>query len=160
MSSKLLAVAAGLLWVSVAAAQGGPIELREAWARASPGGAQNGAAYLTIVAPAGDRLVAVATPAAAKAELHTMAMENGVMKMRPLAALDLPAGQAVTLKPGGVHIMLLDLQQPLREGATLPLTLTFDKAGPREVIAAIAKPGAAGPHSAHGSHGDSTPAHR
>jgi periplasmic copper chaperone A len=72
-------------------------------------------------------------------------MAGMVMKMRPLAGLDIPAGQPVTLKPGGEHIMLLDLNGPLREGQSFPLTLTFEKAGTREVSVAIEKPGAAGP---------------
>ena len=72
-----------------------------------------------------------------------------VMKMRPLAGLDIPAGQPVTLKPGGEHIMLLGLNQPLREGQTFPLTLDFEKAGQRAVTVIVGKPGAAGPVAAH-----------
>ena len=68
-----------------------------------------------------------------------------VMKMRPLAGLDIPAGQSVTLKPGGEHIMLMGLNGPLHEGQSFPLTLTFEKAGTREVSVAVEKPGAAGP---------------
>jgi copper(I)-binding protein len=74
-------------------------------------------------------------------------MSGMVMKMRPLASLDIPAGQPVTLKPGGDHIMLMGLNGPLREGQSFPLTLTFEKAGAREVTVAIEKPGAAGPAS-------------
>ena len=72
-----------------------------------------------------------------------------VMKMRPLASLDIPAGQPVTLKPGGEHIMLMGLNGPLREGQSFPLTLTFEKAGTREVTVAVEKPGAAGPAPQH-----------
>jgi periplasmic copper chaperone A len=67
------------------------------------------------------------------------------MRMRPLAAIDIPAGQTVTLSPGGMHIMLLGLTQPLREGQSFPLTLSFDHAGPRQVTVAIEKAGAMGP---------------
>jgi periplasmic copper chaperone A len=67
------------------------------------------------------------------------------MRMRPLATIDIPAGQTVTLSPGGMHIMLLDLAQPLREGQSFPLTLSFDHAGARQVTVAIEKAGAMGP---------------
>ena len=70
-----------------------------------------------------------------------------VMKMRPLAGLDIPAGQSVTLKPGGEHIMLMGLNGRLREGQSFPLTLTFEKAGAREVTVSVEKAGAAGPAS-------------
>jgi copper(I)-binding protein len=102
-------------------------------------------AYLTVVSPSADRLVAVSSPVAKKVELHTMSMQGDVMKMRPLAAIDIPAGQPVTLSPGRMHIMLLGLIQPLREGQSFPLTLSFDHAGPRQVTVAIEKPGAVGP---------------
>jgi periplasmic copper chaperone A len=142
---KLFAVAACLLVASAALAQTGQLEVSNAWARATPAKTENGVAYLTIRSPTPDRLVSVSSPVAKKAELHTMEMAGMVMKMRPLAGLDIPAGQPVTLKPGSEHIMLLDLNGPLREGQSFPLTLTFEKAGTREVSVAIEKPGAAGP---------------
>jgi periplasmic copper chaperone A len=142
---KLLAVAACFVVASTALAQTGQLEVSNAWARATPAKAENGVAYLTIRSPTPDRLVSVSSPVAKKAELHTMEMAGMVMKMRPLAGLDIPAGQPVTLKPGGEHIMLLGLNGPLREGQSFPLSLTFEKAGTREVSVAIEKPGAAGP---------------
>jgi copper(I)-binding protein len=145
MLSKPLAFAACLLIAGAALAQTGQVELKDAWARATPGKAENGAAYLTIVSPAADRLVSVSTPVAKKAELHTMTTEGGVMKMRPLAGIDVAPGQPVTLKPGGAHIMLMGLNQPLQAGQSFPLTLSFEKAGQREVTVAIEKPGAMGP---------------
>jgi len=78
-----------------------------------------------------------------------MEMSGMVMKMRPLTSLDIPAIQPVTLKPGGEHIMLMGLNRPLREGQSFPLTLTFEKAGAREVAVAVEKPGAAGPAPQH-----------
>jgi copper(I)-binding protein len=84
-----------------AVGQTGQLEIKAPWARATPGHAENGAAYLTIVSPTADRLTAVSSPVAKKAELHTMSMEGGVMRMRPLAAIDIPAGQTVTLSPAG-----------------------------------------------------------
>src|SRR3954454_16180052 len=109
MSLRLLTLAASLLLAGAALAQTdapqGQIQVKDAWARATPGKAENGAAYLTIVTPAADKLVAISTPAAKKTGLHTMTMDGGVMKMRPLDGLDVPANQPVTLKPGGIHIM-------------------------------------------------------
>jgi periplasmic copper chaperone A len=145
MSFKFLAFAASLVVASAALAQTNQLEVSSAWARATPGKAENGAAYLTIQSPTADRLLSVFSPVAKKAELHTMSMEGMVMKMRPLAGVDIPAGQPVTLKPGGQHVMLLGLDAPLREGQSFPLTLTFEKAGTRTVTVAIEKPGAAGP---------------
>ena len=145
MSIKLLAFAASLALASAALAQTNQLDVSDAWARASPGKAENGVAYLTIRSPTPDRLVAASSPVAKKAELHTMEMAGMVMKMRPLAGLDIPAGQPVTLKPGGEHIMLMGLNRPLHEGQSFPLTLTFEKAGTRAVTVAVEKPGAAGP---------------
>ncbi len=126
-------------------AQTGQLEVDNAWARATPGEAATGAAYVTIQSPTADKLVAASSPVAKKAELHTMSMEGMVMKMRPLASVDIPAGQAVTLQPGGMHIMLIGLAKPLKPGQTFPLTLTFAKAGSRTVDVAVEKIGAMGP---------------
>ena len=134
-----------LLIASGAMGQTGQLEIKTPWARATPGHAENGAAYLTIVSPTADRLTAVSSPVAKKVELHTMSMQGGVMKMRPLAAIDIPAGQPVTLSPGGMHMMLEGLTQPLREGQSFPLTLSFDHAGPQQVTVAIERAGAMGP---------------
>ena len=98
------------------------VRVQDAWARATVPGQGASGAFLTLTAPQGATLVGVSSPAAT-AELHEMAMDGNVMRMRPLATLALPPGQAVTLKPGGVHVMLLDLKAPLAAGATLPLTL-------------------------------------
>ena len=145
MSIKLLAFAASLVLVGAALAQTGQVEVSNAWARATPGKAENGAAYLTILSPTTDRLVSVSSPVAKKAELHTMSMAGMVMQMRPLAGLDIPAGRPVTLKPGGEHIMLLGLDRPLQEGESFPLTLNFERAGLLSVTAAVQKLSATGP---------------
>lgn len=163
MSKNLGVFAACLLVASAAAAQGRAVEVTEAWARATPGNAANGAVYLTIASPTPDRLTGLATPVAKAAELHMMTMEGpmaggagGVMAMRPLAGLDLPAGEKIILKPGGAHIMLVGLKGPLRPGQSFPLTLYFEKAGTSEVIVTIAKAGAMGPDS-HAGTGTPTP---
>ena len=142
---KLFSVVACLFVSSTALAQTGQLEVSDAWARATPAKAENGVAYLTIRSPTPDRLLSASSPVAKKLGLHTMEMAGMVMKMRPLATLDIPAGQPVTLKPSGEHIMLMGLNRPLREGQSFPLTLTFEKAGAREVTVAVEKPGAAGP---------------
>ena len=145
MSIKLLAFAAGIVLASAALAQTNQLEVSNAWAGATPGKAENGAAYLTILSPTTDRLVSISSPVAKKAELHTTSMAGMVMQMRPLAGLDIPAGRPVTLKPGGEHIMLLGLNRPLQEGESFPLTLNFERAGPLTVTGAVQKLGATGP---------------
>lgn len=158
MSKTLLAFAASLLLASAcpwapAAAQNKPVEIDNAWARATPAKAENGAAYLTLKAAAADRLTGVSTPVAKHAELHKMTMEGTVMKMRQVAGIDLPAGQPVTLKPGGFHIMLTGLSAPLKPGQSFPLTLHFEKSGTQVVNVAVEQVGAMGPgNEAGGSH--------
>ena len=150
MVKTRLLFAALLLLTNAAAAQTGPVEVKNAWARATPGKAETGVAYLTVETTAPDRLTGASTPVAAKAELHEMTMQGGIMKMRGLAAVDLPAGHPVMLKPGAVHIMLMGLKQPLRAGESFPLTLDFEKAGKREVTVTIEKAGAMGPEHTGG----------
>jgi periplasmic copper chaperone A len=122
------------------------IDVSHAWARAMPAGAKTGAAYLTIKnsGKEGDRLVGVSSPVAGMAQLHTEINDNGVMKMRPLSGIDLKPGSTTVLKPGGMHIMLMDLKQPLKQGQSFPLTLDFAKSGKKEVQVSVAKPGAPG----------------
>jgi periplasmic copper chaperone A len=152
MSIKLLAFAAGLVAASAALAQPTQLDVANAWAGATPGKAENGAAYVTITSPTADRLVSANTPVAKKAELHTMSMQGMVMKMRPISGVDIPAGQPVSLKPGGEHIMLMGLNEPLLEGQSFPLTLDFEKAGPRTVTVTVEKAGAKGPGPAAAQH--------
>ena len=121
------------------------VEVTQAWARATPGKSTIGAAYATVTAPTGDRLIAASTPVAGEAQIHQHTMENGVMKMRQVDAVPLPAGQAVTLSPGGYHIMLVDLKAPLVAGQSFPLTLTFEKAGTVETKVMVGGVGASGP---------------
>jgi copper(I)-binding protein len=126
----------------------GGITVAHPWARATPGGAKVGGAYLEIKAAAGtsDRLLAVKTPAAGSAELHNHIMEKGIARMRRVDAIAVPAGKSVVLKPGGYHLMLGDLKAPLKEGDLLKLTLVFEKAGEIEVEATVEPLGAMGPH--------------
>src|SRR5438309_10901499 len=106
MSNHLIALAAALLIAGAAAAENGGVEVNGAGARATAGKGDTGVAYLTLKAAVAGRLVGVSTPIADKAGLHEMTMDGTVMRMRPLAGLDLPVGTTVVLKPGGIHIML------------------------------------------------------
>jgi periplasmic copper chaperone A len=121
----------------------GTIAVEHAWARASPKGAPNGVAYVTIVnkGSEGDRLIGASSPVAANIQIHEEKTENGVSRMRQLDGIDLAPGSTVTLKPSGTHLMLA-LKQPLKKGTTFPLTLTFEKAGSIEVSVAVGAVGA------------------
>lgn len=99
-----------------------------AWARSSVPGQQGTGAFMKLTARESTQLVGVATPAAGIAEIHEMKMEGDVMRMRAVGKLDLPAGKVVELKPGGYHVMLMDLKAPLAAGTTVPLTLRFRNA--------------------------------
>ena len=136
----------------VLAACGGddPITIEGQWARTSPAMASMGAAYMDITSSEGDQLVGVSVPAsiAARAEIHEMVpadvpmddsmdesmedgemdMDMGAMVMQQIMALDLPAGETVSLEPGGYHVMLIDLAEPLAEGDTFNVTLDFAEA--------------------------------
>lgn len=113
----------------------GNVRVDHVWARATPGATHNGAAYmtLTVTGDQGDRLIAASSPMAERAELHTHMMEGDVMKMRAVEAVDVAPGAPTALKPGGLHIMLLGLSAPLKEGERVPLTLTFERAGKLDV---------------------------
>lgn len=104
------------------------VDVRDAWIRASVPGQSGTGAFMKLSAPAGARLVGAATPVAGVAEVHEMKMEGDTMRMRAVSRLELPARQTVELKPGGYHLMLMDLKQPLRKDNTVPLTLRFEDA--------------------------------
>lgn len=129
---------------------GDSVEIVEPWARASLAG-RNSAAYMTIVnhGAAQDRLVAAASPVARVVELHTHRMDNGVMRMRPVEAIEVNVGEPAVLRPGGLHVMLIGLTRDLKAGETVPLTLRFETAGERTVEVPVLPAGAAGP----GGHG-------
>lgn len=107
--------------------------------------------YVTLTASRDDRLVSVAAPLAATAQVHEMKIEDGMMKMAELKdGLALPAGEAVSLQPGGDHIMLMGLSQPLTAGQEVPLAFTFEHAQPVQVRARVAQPPVAGAgHAGH-----------
>ena len=146
MRSVLLSLAAAFFTFAAHAddVKVGAIVVSNAWAPASAG--TNGAAYATIKndGPIADKLIGAATEADAMAHLHTTTEENGVTKMRAADAVDIPAHGTATLAPGGVHIMLMALAKPLKEGDKLDLALTFKNAGTVKVVAVVGKVGAAG----------------
>ena len=104
------------------------VDVQDGWVRTAVPGQKASGAFMKITAQSPLRLVAATTPVAGLAEVHEMKLDGEIMRMRPLAGLDLPAGKTVELRPGGYHLMLLDLKQPLPKGSTVPLTLTFQDA--------------------------------
>ena len=118
-----------LVTVFSANAQAQNLDVKGAWARATVQGQKATGAFMTITAPTAGKLVKVESPVAGVAEVHEMKMDNGIMKMRAVdGGLDLAAGKAFELKPGGYHVMLMDLKLPLMKDTTIPLTLTFKDA--------------------------------
>ncbi len=106
------------------------LKVEAPWARPTVQGQAAGGGFLRIVGgPAGDKLLGASTDIAARVELHTMSMDDNVMRMRQIDSIDVPAGKAVDLAPGGLHVMFMDLKTPLKTGSSFPLTLRFEKAG-------------------------------
>ena len=102
------------------------VTVAESWARATVPGQKATGAFMKITAKQPSKLVAASTPVAGITEIHEMKMDKDVMRMSAVAALDLPAGKTVELKPGGYHVMLMDLKNPLADKSNIPLTLTFE----------------------------------
>ena len=134
-------LAGGMVSGMAGSARAADIAVEAPFARASAGTAGAGAAYMTLKSAeaSADRLSA-STPAAERAELHTHVMEGDVMGMREVDSIEIPAGGTVELKPGGLHIMLIGLKAPLKEGESIPLTLSFAKAGPVTVTVPVKSP--------------------
>ncbi|WP_374445352.1 copper chaperone PCu(A)C [Stella sp.] len=147
---KIATLAFALLAAAPALAQAPGVDISAPWARPSAPSARNGAAYLTIEnrAAAPDRLLSAAAPVAGTVELHTVVKDGDVMRMRPVATIEIAAGATQKLQPGGYHIMLIDLKAPLKAGDRFPLDLTFEKAGRRQVEVVVGTAPAAG----HGKH--------
>jgi copper(I)-binding protein len=120
------------------AADAGTISAHDAWARASAGNATTGAAYVVLQGgTAADELRGISTPIAEKADVHESITDNGVMTMRAVPSLPIPAGKAVALAPSGLHIMLTGLKQKMIAGQSFPMTLTFAQAAPVTVTVAV-----------------------
>ncbi len=158
-ATALVAALAATLLGGTAHAQAAAVTVDGAWARASVPGQKGTGAFMRLTAREGARLVRAESPAAGITEVHEMKMDGDIMKMRAVPALDLPAGKTIELKPGGYHVMLLDLKAPLAKGTAVPLTLTFKDAKgveskldltlPVATSAPGAQPGAAAPAHGH-----------
>jgi copper(I)-binding protein len=122
----------GIALVLAAGIADAQVAVTDVWIRGTVAGQRATGAFMQLVSPVDVALVAVATPTAKTAEIHSSALEGGVMKMSAIDSLALPAGKTVELRPGGYHVMLLDLVQPLREGDNVPMTLTFTDASGRK----------------------------
>ncbi|KRE11958.1 hypothetical protein ASE63_19685 [Bosea sp. Root381] len=135
----------------------GALKIDHPWSRATPGGAKVAGGYLAIenTGTEADRLVSISAPTiSGRTEIHEMALNNGVMTMRPLeSGVAIPAGAKVEFKPGGYHIMFMELKQPLKQGDSVKGTLAFEKAGTVEVEFRVEAVGARGAdHGAHKGH--------
>ena len=144
---------------SIAAAQATAPTIENAWVRASVAGQRSTGAFMRIMSKEATQLVGVSSAVAGVAEVHEMKMDGDVMRMRPVPALDLPAGRPIELKPGGYHLMLQDLRQPVAAGAQVPLTLVFRNARGVESrvqlqapVAVNAPAGSASPSHGHSKH--------
>lgn len=166
MSRLMLAAALAAVLMSPALAKDytvGSLKIEQPWARATPKGAPVGGGYFTITntGTTPDRLVGGSVPVSSGFEIHEMAMDNGVMKMRMLPkGLEIKPGETVTLKPGGFHLMFTGLKDQLKQGATFKGTLQFEKAGKVDVefavegMAATSADGASGHGGMPMNHGD------
>ena len=132
----------------------GDLVISQAWSRATPNGAKIGAGYLTIEnkGATADRLIGISADVAGKVELHEMAMNDGVMRMRPVeGGLTIDPGKTVKLAPNGYHLMIMDLKSPLKQGEKVPVTLEFEKAGKVAVTLDVQGIGAQGPGGGDGT---------
>lgn len=136
--SRSLFLVAGALCAAVSAQA--QVTVKDAWVRATVPQQKGTGAFMQLQSAQAVRLVGVSSPAAPVAEIHEMRMQDNVMKMRAVPALDLPAGTPVQLQPGGYHVMLLDLPQQVKEGDTVPLSLVFEGAGGKRETVVVQAP--------------------
>lgn len=135
------------------------VKVEDAWVRGTVAQQKATGAFMRLTASQNARLVAAESPVAGQVEIHEMTMANDVMRMREIPAIELSAGQTTELKPGGYHVMLMDIKQPLQAGQKVPLTLVFEDAAKQrfsqKVEATVAPLGQGMPagHGAHGGHG-------
>ncbi len=139
------AKAAGGATAGASSASVGNLQVENGWMRATAPGQSVGSGYLTVANHgADDRLMGASSPASASVELHTMSMENNVMRMREVPSVNVPAGKTLELRPSGLHLMFIDLKSPLKAGETVPLKLRFEKAGEVAVSMRVEAMGAKG----------------
>ena len=152
--ATVLTLVSAISFARAAEALVGDLAITGGWARATPPGASVGAAYVTVEnrGNADDRLLRAASPAARSVEPHRTVEESGIAKMRPLAEVIVPAGGTLEMRPGGTHMMLVGLTTPLKAGDTVPVTLTFERAGSVTADFVVAPLGADAPAEAHHAH--------
>jgi hypothetical protein len=143
----LLALIAALTPTVAGEYRAGEVLVIDPWTRATASAGGTGAGYMTLVnrGDSADRLVAARSPAAERVELHTHTMDGGVMRMRPVEAINLGPGETVSLQPGGLHVMFVGTARPFRPGEPVSLTLEFEDAGSVAVQLPVAPPGATEP---------------
>jgi periplasmic copper chaperone A len=132
--ARLCALLLTLLLPALSSAQSPPVQVSKAWARATVPGQKVAGVYLEIRSPRDAKIVAVKSSAGASAEIHSMSNDGGVMRMRELEVLPLPAGETVELKPGGNHIMLLDIKRQLKPGDKVPVTLIVEEGKKKRTV--------------------------
>jgi copper(I)-binding protein len=126
MFKTILVAAATALFSTHLLAQTANVTVTDPWVRGTAGQQKATGAFMELSADRKARLVAASSPVAGVVEIHEMAMENNIMRMRQVPGIDVPAGSRVALKPGGYHVMLMELKQPLKVGEQVPITLTFE----------------------------------
>lgn len=126
MKAIRIQLTAALLTLASATAVAADVDVKTPWVRGTVSGQQATGAFMEITSKSGAAIIGASSPVAGVTEVHEMKMDGGVMKMRAVARLDLPAGKPVKLQPGGYHVMLMDLKQPLKKGDLVPLTLKFE----------------------------------
>ena len=145
---KLIAIVVAVWAVASPALAEETVRVFDAWARATILASRPGAAYLTIESAAEDRLLGVTTPVAGQVMIHAVEKDGDVSRMKHIETLELPSGERFTLAPGGMHLMLMGLQDKLSEGTAFPMTLSFEKAGEITVDVSVLGIAAEGPREA------------
>ena len=148
MRSRISAVFLALALPLAAMAQ---VDVEKPWSRATAPGQTVGSGYMVIRnrSAAPDRLVGASSPVAARVETHVHIREGDVMRMREVKGYDIPANGSFELKPGGAHLMLMNLRRPLKEGDKVPVVLRFQRAGEKKIELPVGALGAAAPKHAH-----------
>jgi periplasmic copper chaperone A len=147
---RTLARTASAALLAVAASAHAQTTIKDAWVRGTVAQQKASGAFMHITSAQGGKLLTVSSPVASVSEIHEMTMQGDTMRMRAVPSLELPAGQSVELKPGGYHLMLMDLKQQLKAGESVPLTLVVEgKDGKRETLEIKAPVRALGSDNAH-----------
>ncbi len=126
MKAIRIHLTAALFTLASGTALAADVDVKAPWVRGTVTGQQATGAFMEVTSKSGAAIISASSPVAGVTEVHEMKMDGGVMKMRAVARLDLPAGKPVKLEPGGYHVMLMDLKQPLKKGDLVPLTLKIE----------------------------------